>query len=257
MQRVLASGGTNLTKSPPCFISPGPGSHSGMQGTIGTVELSHFLFPLPLFVCHQTCRVTFGRILFTQVNTSGQMKTRCERRLPTFLSRSGFESWHFLPVEKFSADCRKNFLLTQLAHFQFSGAALWFSKPCLFKDVICTAQTRVGPSSDEGCEINAPPLRPADFSRTNNSAGTVILLKPELKYAFPAECKGRKLGFVLSFRLQDWIVLEFFTVPFLAVIYMTSSLTASVDVFLLLFLDTLQHWNRMFLLKSSSSAGAL
>lgn len=44
MQRglaLLASGGTNLTKSPPCFISPLPGSHIGMQGTIGTVGLFH------------------------------------------------------------------------------------------------------------------------------------------------------------------------------------------------------------------------
>lgn len=46
-------------------------------------------------------------------------------------------------------------------------------------------------------------------------------------------------------------------VLFLAVIYMTYSFTASVDVVLLLFLDTLQHCNRMSPLKSPSSTGAL
>lgn len=106
-----------------------------------------FSFPLPLALLFATePTATFGRILFVQVNTSGEMRTRCERMPPTFLSGSDFESWHFPLVEKFSADCRKNFRLTQLTHFQFSGAALWFLKPCLFKDIICTAQTRVGPS---------------------------------------------------------------------------------------------------------------
>lgn len=106
-----------------------------------------FSFSLRTFVvCHQFYRVTFGRILFMQVNTSGQMKQDVSECSPTFLSGSGFESWHYLPVEKFFADWRKNFSLTRLTHFQFSGAALWFLEPCLFKDIICTAQTRVGPS---------------------------------------------------------------------------------------------------------------
>lgn len=48
-------------------------------------------------------------------------------------------------------------------------------------------------------------------------------------------------------------MLGFFTVLFPAVVYMTPSFTASVDVVLLVFLDTLQHCNRMFPLKSPSS----
>lgn len=44
-------------------------------------------------------------------------------------SCSGFTGWHYLPVEKFCADCKKNFYLTRLTHFQFSEAALWFWSP--------------------------------------------------------------------------------------------------------------------------------
>lgn len=52
-------------------------------------------------------------------------------------------------------------------------------------------------------------------------------------------CWRRKLGFALSLSLQDWKVLEFFTLPFFAVIYMTYSFTASVDVVLQVFLQHL------------------
>lgn len=40
---------TNLTKSLPCFISPLPGSHPGVQESIGTVKL--FPFPYPRLCC--------------------------------------------------------------------------------------------------------------------------------------------------------------------------------------------------------------
>lgn len=135
-----------------CFRRHQPDEISGMLH-FTTTRQSHWharnyrhcwAFASPSVVCHRTWVVTFGRILFTQVNTSGQMRTRCEWILPTFLS--GSESWHYLPVEKFSADCRENFCMTRPTHFQVSGAALWFLKPCLSKDIICTAQTRVGPS---------------------------------------------------------------------------------------------------------------
>lgn len=69
----LASGGTNLTKSFPCFISPLRGNHTGMQESTSALKFFSFPWP-PLLIATKPAEwifillyVGFGQILLMPV----------------------------------------------------------------------------------------------------------------------------------------------------------------------------------------------
>lgn len=224
MQRVLASGGTNLTKSPPCFISPRPGSRSGMPETTGTVELSHFPFPLPVPFA------TLQSHIWQHCVHAGKHKWTDEDEMWANAPHLPFRLrlWKLTLSACWEVLCwlQEELPIDPTSTFPIQWSCSLILRAMLIQGYNLHSTDKSGSilrwglwdqcASTETCWL---------FSRTNNSTGTVIFIffffKPELKNGFPAECKGGKLGFVPSFRLQDWKVLEFFMVLFLAVIYMT------------------------------------
>lgn len=114
----LASGGTNLTKSFPCFISPLRGNHTGMQES---TSAQVFFISLTAFVdCHKTCRMNFYfalRWVWTNTAHAGKKEVEWWGQdaseyipledvfagiwWPYSATGSDFTGWHHWPVEKF------------------------------------------------------------------------------------------------------------------------------------------------------------
>lgn len=106
--------------------------------------LLSFLFSLPLVVCHQTDRVPFGRILFK----AGKHKWKDEDKPRASAAPSSSQAQP-LDVDTFCS--LRSFLPTggrtsDWPNKHISNSVELLFDSCLLKDIICTAQTRVGPS---------------------------------------------------------------------------------------------------------------
>lgn len=94
---------------------------------------------------------------FTQVNRGGLMRTRRQLTRPIFPSSDWpvcITLWVYrltlFACREVLRRLQEELLLDPTNTFPFQWSCSLILKPCLFKDIICTAQTWVEPSLDEG-----------------------------------------------------------------------------------------------------------
>lgn len=154
--------GINLAKSSPCFISPLWGNHVGMPETISALMLFHFpvhLCCVPLsctqpvkYISVKPCAVLGGILVGcspVEVYCWGMDVSEYSPPAPhpvaPSVSGSSFYRLTLLACREVFCWLPEELLLDPSNTFPIQWSCSLIVEPCLFKGIICTAQTWVGP----------------------------------------------------------------------------------------------------------------